>query len=372
MNIEIRISESEEEIFDSGVIPAVIVDEMPVETAEGEGLVKVYSDNSWSFLLRRIEAMYSILVDSPTYIESGYQAGFEGEQSNFDMGRDWRLVFLPHNETSFEYAFISRSTDLPSAEHPLPDPADVEPEYRFPFEEIVIKKGDYITSLYEATERYIELSELAKGEPEMGPRAVNDNFETLYIGLKATFEYYNRHGTVEGFKFDPESDFVQQYLYVSRIQSSNIDNYLIDVGVLENEVERIQSEVDNDEVSEKYETLLNSDSLSLEVRAEVSRILMSSPDRRARDALLQTRWRDQVAVVPNAVQALVQLGGDDVRNGLLELLDFSDKEPIRKAAVEGLAEFDGDEVREALETIRDDPDESEQIRDAASDSLEQF
>ncbi|QPV61596.1 HEAT repeat domain-containing protein [Halosimplex litoreum] len=85
--------------------------------------------------------------------------------------------------------------------------------------------------------------------------------------------------------------------------------------------------------------------------------------------MLWTRWTDNPDVVPHAIRALVQIGGEDVREALLELPDFSEEESIRKAAIEGLAEFDDEEVRTTLQAIADNEEESEPIREAARDAL---
>jgi HEAT repeat protein len=108
------------------------------------------------------------------------------------------------------------------------------------------------------------------------------------------------------------------------------------------------------------------------VPSKAVQALLPDPDPRAKEPLLETRWKDQPDVVPHAIQAVLELNGEDTRDALLDMLWYSDEQRIRTAAVEALANYDDDEVREKLQALRDNPDENEAVREAASESLEKL
>jgi len=367
VKIEVRPSESEREMRDSRRIRASILETVPVKYDEQSGAITIHSDNSWTFLLSRLRAVFPMIADSVTYVESGYQAGYEGEDPSIGIGSDWNVAFLPKSDEVFEYVFIEPSNSPPSVTDPHPDSENVDIESKLPMRGVKIKKGEYIAALHRATQEYIRLAEIASEEDITGPGAVNETLEFYYNGLDEMYQYYNLYRTLVEFRFDPESDFIQDYLYTFDGGSEYIARYAIKEQILPKEIARIKRTVTDGVALDLYESLLTHK--SRQIREEAARILVEQSDNRAKDGLLWTRWTDNPDVVPHAIRALVQIGGDDVREALLDLPDFSEKEAIRKAAVEGLAEFDDEEVRTTLKAIADDGDESEAIREASRDAL---
>jgi hypothetical protein len=371
MELKVRLSEDEDDITGSGEVPITLVEELPVESDGKKGTIKLYSDVAWPFLLRRLRALFAVLADTPTYVESGYQGGYQGEHSDIGLGNEWNVVFVPTDPDHFEYALIEPSNGPPSIENPHPDLSDIELNYVLSIGGIVLEKGDLATSLYEASREYKRLCEQAAGNEEAGSGAVNDGFLTLYAGLEEIVSHYRDRGTLRDFRHTPEGEFVQRCLYHEPTKSSDIGAYLTHKGIIRDEISRIQQNVGDDQIaSEMYDDLLTH--VSQTIRAGSAVALAENPDERAREALHKTRWTEYTDVVPHSVRALVELGGDDVRRGLLELLDFSEEEPIRKAAVEGLATFDDEDVRNALREIEADADEYESPRRTARDSLQRL
>jgi len=128
------------------------------------------------------------------------------------------------------------------------------------------------------------------------------------------------------------------------------------------------ADFDDEETAKRWyeELLLSADP---EIPSETAKALARNPDERAREVLLQTRWKDQAEVMPHVFEALVELGGDDVRDTLLDTIGFTNKEPIRVAAVECLSAFDDGEVRQRLQEVAEDEEKSAEVRQAARDSL---
>ncbi|WP_436932369.1 HEAT repeat domain-containing protein [Halosimplex halobium] len=366
VEIEVATSASEESIRDSDRIPVTLVEKIPIAFDEKRGQILVYSDQAWGFLLRRLEALFPMVADSVAYVESGYQASYEGEHQDIDIGTDWNIVFFPVDGTTFKYAVIEPSSDPPTVTDPHSEFGSITTDSKLPVDGIPLGKGEYATALFEATEEYIRLAEIADPSDNKGPCAVNETLKLYYIGLETMVEHYEEHGTLQNFRFDADSEFIQMFLYQYDINSEDLSRYVIKEGILRDEIMNL-SQTENNSISEQYKALLSHS--SRRIRSEAAGVLAEYPDDRAKDGLLWTRWTDNPDVVPHAIRALVQIGGEDVREALLELPDFSEKESIRKAAIEGLAEFDDEEVRTTLQTIADNEDESESIHEAACDAL---
>lgn len=193
---------------------------------------------------------------------------------------------------------------------------------------------------------------------------------TLPVGIEDSrnrISYYRNHGTQDG--YTPIID--REHLKTAITDCEHKDllrEFLVQTDGIQSFVSDLIDSDDDEYVEEWYEEMLLS--RYPDIPSKAAKALADEPDERAKDSLLQTQWKDQAEVVPNAIEALVQLGGDDVRDALVEILDFSNKARIREAAAEGLASFEGLEVREALQETRDDPEEEDRVRQAARNTLQ--
>ncbi|QPV61595.1 hypothetical protein I7X12_12580 [Halosimplex litoreum] len=235
VEIEVAISESEESIRDSDRIPVTLVEKIPVTYNGKSGQITVYSDQAWGFLLRRLEALFPMVADSVAYVESGYQASYEGEHSDLNIGREWNIVFLPVDDDTFKYAVVKPTSAPPSVTEPHPDPESISVESKLPVEGILLSKGEYATALFEATEEYIRLAEIADPSGNNGLSTVNEKLRLYYTGLETIVEHYEDHGTLENFRFSADSGFINTFLYED-IKSDGISRYAIKERIIDNEI----------------------------------------------------------------------------------------------------------------------------------------
>jgi hypothetical protein len=346
-----------------------ILETVQPDDDEGDGEIRVYPTGALPSLKRRLNGLYAILADTAAYVESGTQCQYESAVDSVFLD-DFRLLYLPVDDENFEYAITEHASDgLVEAKHL--DRSAIDINYALPVGGLTVSKGELVMAIHDCAEELVGIYNQAEGEQKEDTAVFGESFDILFSGIREAAQHFQAHGTISDFVLNPESDAVQKNLYEWQYSSEDVGVYLRKKGVIRKEVARIQSRItDENTATEMYTDLLMHKSRN--VRAGAAEALAEYPDDRAREPLHKTRWTEDTDVVPHSVRALVRLGDDDVRNGLFELLDFSDKEPIRKAAVEGLAEFDESDVHETLEAIREDPAESEDVREAAQRSLERL
>jgi len=254
-------------------------------------------------------------------------------------------------------------------------PIDTE---RVLLEIVSVKDEEPIVAVPVDTQELCE--ELVAAADSFYRRAKDDEFELLNECDELAFEvwindadmrlnYYNKRGTQDRYVPIIGREQLKRVIadchHIDRlrefvVQTDDIESFVNDL-----------SDVGNDKKAKRWykELLLSAET---EIPSETAKALAKNPDEQAREALLQTRWKDQAEVVPHAFETLVELGGEDVRDALLETIGFTRHESIRVAAVECLSAFDDNEVRQRLQEVAADEEKSEEVRQAARESLAQL
>ncbi|QLH77228.1 HEAT repeat domain-containing protein [Halosimplex rubrum] len=180
-------------------------------------------------------------------------------------------------------------------------------------------------------------------------------------------DYYREHGTQRG--YTPALSREHLKTIVRKCEHTDrLREFVPRTDAVRSFVDELAASGDDKYVVEWYEDLLVRP--RPEIPSEAAKALADNPDPRAKDALLQTRWKALPEVVPHAFRALAKLGSEEVRDALLDYRDFPHAdETIRTATIEALGTFDEEEVRTTLQAIADDEDEPEAIREAARDAL---
>jgi hypothetical protein len=193
-------------------------------------------------------------------------------------------------------------------------------------------------------------------------------FEVGLADARHRLGYYREHGTQQGYTPTLSQDHLQTIVreckHVDRLRE-----FVPQTDAVQAFVDELVASDDDEYVEEWYEDLLLMP--DPEIPSEAAKALAENPDPRAKDALLQTRWKVLPEVVPHAFEALVTIGGDDVQEALIDYADFSNAdESIRKATVEALGTFDDEAARTALSEVAADEDAPESVREAARATLD--
>lgn len=221
---------------------------------------------------------------------------------------------------------------------------------------VTVVLEEYVSAVVSATTEYIGFHE------EHGGGYTSERVRWLLGGARTVRQEIRDASGVAACPFGPESPRVQTYLYDSSFTNRAVTHLLIESGIVSQEVERLGGQ--DDDIGRQYQTLLSHP--SWEIQTAVASALGRRPDERATEWLLGRRWTDDPRVVPIALRAAAQIGGEDVREALLETLDFSEQPEIRRTAVTLLADHPDQETRDALRAVVEADDE---VRETAREVL---
>ncbi|WP_256392928.1 HEAT repeat domain-containing protein [Natronoarchaeum rubrum] len=214
----------------------------------------------------------------------------------------------------------------------------------------------FVSSIVAAADEYVSLVRKCWPDEWRDERLV-----TLLDDGRSIRNYVEKHGSATGFELNPDSDRVQQYLYHAEYEESALSRFLVETGTLREIVGQLR-ERDGQDVETKYEMLLSHQSDI--IKRGVLQSLKKYPDDRAKQQLINQRWADDPEIVPLALGAAAQSGGADVRDALLDTLEFSNEPRIRETAVNELATYIDDDVADTLAIIAEE-DDTERVRAAA-------
>jgi hypothetical protein len=233
---------------------------------------------------------------------------------------------------------------------------------RYLDEPVAVPPEEILSSLIDFARRYVD----HRTEMTSGNTCIITRIEVGIEDAQRRLAYQREHGTQEGYQPTISREHLRAVITECRHQD-RLTEFVQQTDALDSFVADLTQSTDNEAVKEWYEQCLLF--RHPEIPSETAKALARNPDERAREVLLQTRWKDQAEVMPHVFEALVELGGDDVRDTLLDTIGFTNKEPIRVAAVECLSAFDDAEVRQRLQEVAEDEEKSEEVRQAARESL---
>jgi hypothetical protein len=238
-----------------------------------------------------------------------------------------------------------------------PVPVEWRPDISSPI--VSVNLTEYIDAIIDASQEH--LSVVKKQEnAELDERIIHflEDIKTIRYHLES-------EGDLSEFHIDPGTPRVQEYLYEKPFVDVSLSYFLVEVGVIRDEIRRLQKQAD--QPSEKYKQLLSHE--SKRIQQEAATALISNPDERAIEWLLARRWTDVPDIVVPSFQAVANFQSDDLHTALLETLDFSNHAKIRRAAVKLLEEYPDEQTINKLEEIADG-DDDQTVRETARSVLD--
>lgn len=240
----------------------------------------------------------------------------------------------------------------------LSEPVPIEWQANNANEIITVEVTGYIESVIDASREYIIM---ARDEEDIEP---DERVLHFLEDAQSILSHLERTGELSSFKFDSDSPPIQEYLYESPFVDSSLSYYIVESGIIRDEIHRLQKQ--SEQASQRYKQLLSHK--SEQIQAETATVLESNPDERANEWLLARRWTDIPEIVVPSLRAAANFQSEEVHTALLETLSFSEHAEIRRTAVELLKAYPNEKTVMRLEEIVEE-DEDETVRETAQSVL---